>query len=202
MNTANLEAQFLARTGQTDDADAKALGRLNRAIESLGTNSLSPAVGRTPGGRTEAPAGDLRVPPPGMEPEPFDEATGPMVSLSPTLDAVEAARTALNHPCPGPVMKKCKLCGQGTTGSVGAAGIRWSFICQPCKNAEDRAALVSLGAAPVTTRQVRALADVTDHLLDVIHDDMTHAQQRERAEALEAARETVAMVRKALGGGK
>lgn len=34
----------------------------------------------------------------------------------------------------------CKLCFRPTTGSVGAAGIRWSFLCQECKDKEDAAA--------------------------------------------------------------
>ena len=36
-------------------------------------------------------------------------------------------------------MKKCILCGKPTAGSVGAAGLRWSFICQSCKDTEDKA---------------------------------------------------------------
>jgi len=35
----------------------------------------------------------------------------------------------------------CVLCNRLTNGSVGAAGIRWSRICQPCKDQEDAAAL-------------------------------------------------------------
>lgn len=35
-------------------------------------------------------------------------------------------------------MKKCLLCGKETAGSVGAAGIHWSSICQECKDKEDR----------------------------------------------------------------
>jgi hypothetical protein len=34
-------------------------------------------------------------------------------------------------------MKKCILCGEMTEGSVGAAGIRWTIICQECKDRED-----------------------------------------------------------------
>lgn len=34
-------------------------------------------------------------------------------------------------------MRKCILCGQCTDGSIGAAGIHWSMICQPCKDLED-----------------------------------------------------------------
>ena len=34
-------------------------------------------------------------------------------------------------------MKTCILCSKLTTGSIGAAGLRWSFICQPCKDVED-----------------------------------------------------------------
>lgn len=44
----------------------------------------------------------------------------------------------------------CMLCGNPTSGSTGAAGIRWKSICQPCKDAEDRAVeaqIQSLGFA-------------------------------------------------------
>jgi len=34
-------------------------------------------------------------------------------------------------------MRKCILCGKQTEGSIGAAGIKWSCICQPCKDKED-----------------------------------------------------------------
>jgi len=34
-------------------------------------------------------------------------------------------------------MKKCIICGQDTEGSIGKAGIKWSCICQPCKDKED-----------------------------------------------------------------
>ena len=33
--------------------------------------------------------------------------------------------------------KKCILCGEMTKGSTGAAGIKWSTICQRCKDLED-----------------------------------------------------------------
>ena len=35
-------------------------------------------------------------------------------------------------------MRKCILCGKQTEGSIGAAGIKWSCICQPCKDKEDK----------------------------------------------------------------
>lgn len=38
-------------------------------------------------------------------------------------------------------MRPCILCKEPTTGSVGAAGLRWPMICQPCKDKEDAAAL-------------------------------------------------------------
>lgn len=31
------------------------------------------------------------------------------------------------------------LCGKETNGSIGAAGIKWPNICQPCKDKEDKA---------------------------------------------------------------
>lgn len=37
------------------------------------------------------------------------------------------------------MQKECVLCGKLTTGSVGAAGIEWDNICQPCKDGEDAA---------------------------------------------------------------
>lgn len=36
-------------------------------------------------------------------------------------------------------MTACLLCKTETTGSVGAAGLRWPNICQPCKDNEDAA---------------------------------------------------------------
>jgi len=42
-------------------------------------------------------------------------------------------------------MKTCILCGKQTEGSVGVAGLRWSCICQPCKDAEDKALADRLG---------------------------------------------------------
>ena len=38
----------------------------------------------------------------------------------------------------------CVECQQPTTGSVGAAGIRWRRICQPCKNKMDAELLNSV----------------------------------------------------------
>jgi len=35
-------------------------------------------------------------------------------------------------------MKSCIICGTQTNGSIGVAGIRWSCICQECKDMEDR----------------------------------------------------------------
>lgn len=46
--------------------------------------------------------------------------------------------------------RDCKLCGEQTTGSIGAAGYRWTMICQQCKDKEDTAAqaqIESLGRA-------------------------------------------------------
>lgn len=43
--------------------------------------------------------------------------------------------------------KKCILCGKETTGSIGRAGIKWSMICQPCKDREDDALSRQLDAS-------------------------------------------------------
>jgi len=34
-------------------------------------------------------------------------------------------------------MKRCILCNEDTNGSIGKAGIKWSNICQKCKDEED-----------------------------------------------------------------
>lgn len=47
-------------------------------------------------------------------------------------------------------MKVCILCGTQTAGSIGAAGIKWSFICQPCKDREDAALLHQIEAQSKT----------------------------------------------------
>lgn len=48
-------------------------------------------------------------------------------------------------------MKHCILCNKETEGSIGAAGIKWSMICQPCKDIEDRVVLAQLtGMAKIT----------------------------------------------------
>ena len=43
-------------------------------------------------------------------------------------------------------MKTCMICGEKTNGSIGAAGLKWSMICQPCKDQEDRALAAYLAA--------------------------------------------------------
>lgn len=54
-------------------------------------------------------------------------------------------------------MKLCMLCGNPTNGSVGAAGIHWSFICQPCKDDEDKALSDSLKLQAKVTDAVISL---------------------------------------------
>ena len=34
-------------------------------------------------------------------------------------------------------MRNCILCGKLTKGSIGKAGIKWTIICQKCKDRED-----------------------------------------------------------------
>lgn len=36
---------------------------------------------------------------------------------------------------------RCVIGDKPTTGSTGAAGIKWDDICQPCKDREDKALL-------------------------------------------------------------
>ena len=57
----------------------------------------------------------------------------------------------------GDSIHMCMLCGQPTTGSIGAAGIRWTKICQPCKDKEDAALnrnLTALASALKTVEEV------------------------------------------------
>ena len=54
------------------------------------------------------------------------------------------------------LMKRCKLCGAETTGSVGVAGITWPFLCQKCKDAEDQA----------LDQSVAAVATAVDYVYD------------------------------------
>ncbi len=167
--------------------DARALGRLNAAIQSLSYSAASTEAT----GRTEAPAADLRVPPPGMD---------PVVLGNGEYQTDAAGKSIHDFPCPTemPARKRCKLCGEPTTGSVGAAGIRWSFICQPCKNREDRAALRALGGLFLSASQAKTLIAATNDLLAVIHEDMTHAQQEFRREPIEAAQDAVTIARNAM----
>lgn len=61
----------------------------------------------------------------------------------------------------------CKLCGVPTTGSVGAAGLRWPFLCQACKDSEDAA------LAHMITAQARCLKTVIEllHPVNGVADD-------------------------------
>jgi major membrane immunogen (membrane-anchored lipoprotein) len=38
-------------------------------------------------------------------------------------------------------MRNCIICKKETQGSIGAAGIKWACICQPCKDETDKDAL-------------------------------------------------------------
>lgn len=51
-------------------------------------------------------------------------------------------------------MKDCILCGVKTKGSVGRAGIKWSTICQPCKDKEDDALSKRLDSMALITKTI------------------------------------------------
>jgi hypothetical protein len=51
-------------------------------------------------------------------------------------------------------MKTCILCGEDTEGSIGAAGIKWSMICQPCKDKEDQALYHSIAQLSVAVNDI------------------------------------------------
>jgi hypothetical protein len=51
-------------------------------------------------------------------------------------------------------MRDCILCGRQTAGSIGAAGLHWAFICQPCKDAEDRALAARIKVASMISERI------------------------------------------------
>lgn len=51
-------------------------------------------------------------------------------------------------------MKNCILCNQLTEGSIGAAGIKWPNICQPCKDIEDAALSAKLSIQAKVTAKI------------------------------------------------
>ncbi|HOZ44855.1 MAG TPA: hypothetical protein PLN39_02525 [Candidatus Dojkabacteria bacterium] len=56
-------------------------------------------------------------------------------------------------------MKNCILCSQLTNGSVGAAGYKWSCICQPCKDKEDKLLADRLGYESKVLNKIWELVD-------------------------------------------
>jgi len=61
------------------------------------------------------------------------------------------------------MMRKCILCGQETKGSIGAARIKWTIICQPCKDREDKALAekIRLDAKMFDSRLIKFLKEVS-----------------------------------------
>lgn len=113
MNTANIEAQFLARTGQTDDAERKAQDPLARDIDELDVDkllknagaaiagpkcsdarggkdapTLSSTASMSEAGRARSEVPLVAIGPPGYE----HDGAWKAPSLSPVLDAVERAK--------------------------------------------------------------------------------------------------------------
>lgn len=56
-------------------------------------------------------------------------------------DEIETLAAQRSHPSMVGVNKvrPCAECGELTFGSIGAAGIRWPCLCQPCKDEADNA---------------------------------------------------------------
>jgi hypothetical protein len=50
--------------------------------------------------------------------------------------------------------RNCILCSKPTEGSVGAAGISWPMICQPCKDREDQIAAAQLKGFALVTQAI------------------------------------------------
>ena len=51
------------------------------------------------------------------------------------------ARPADTASTSAPSPRACIDCGELTTGSIGAAGLHWKSLCQPCKDLHDGALL-------------------------------------------------------------
>lgn len=51
-------------------------------------------------------------------------------------------------------MRNCIICHKPTEGSIGVAGIRWSCICQPCKNKEDNLLIEQLKAQSIALNMI------------------------------------------------
>jgi hypothetical protein len=51
--------------------------------------------------------------------------------------------------------KTCLLCRQQTNGSVGASGIKWSNVCQTCKDIEDNIAKQQIKSLVYLYKQVQ-----------------------------------------------
>ena len=63
-----------------------------------------------------------------------------------------------------PATRPCVVCGIETTGSVGAAGLRWPMICQHCKDEEDaRAEAGCLAIRDATDFAFDRLADAVQY---------------------------------------
>lgn len=64
-----------------------------------------------------------------------------VATIAPRMIADALARSLPRNLCE-PLnlsVRTCVSCGCLTEGSTGVAGIRWSILCQPCKDAEDAA---------------------------------------------------------------
>lgn len=67
-------------------------------------------------------------------------------------DRVRADRLIERAEAVAPTTMLCLGCGKPTTGSIGAAGIKWKFVCQSCKDEADAA----------LARQCRSVAETFD----------------------------------------
>ena len=72
------------------------------------------------------------------EDDQFDEVWDMLHALGNAVQAHNDRQDELKANAKG-LMQKCLLCGKITLGSIGKAGIKWSCICQECKDKEDEA---------------------------------------------------------------
>ena len=54
-------------------------------------------------------------------------------------------------------MRTCILCGCKTEVSIGAAGLKWKNLCQPCKDEEDGALKINLQVMNSVVKQAENL---------------------------------------------
>ncbi len=80
---------------------------------------------------------------------------------------------------------KCILCGDETFGSIGAAGLTWRNICQPCKNSEDAALAFKVRSANKGHALILSFLGLGELGSEVLAEQATDSQEHETIPAEE-----------------